>query len=79
MPVLSVIILAICIILVAFLQRTADLLKAAVILAIMNVFVGLYFYLMSAPDLAITQLAVNAGISTALFVYVIKKCGERYE
>ncbi len=76
---LSAIMLAICIVLVAFLQRTSDLLKAAVILAIINVFVGLYFYLLSAPDLAITQLAVNAGISTALFVYAIKKCGERYE
>ena len=50
-----------------------DLLKATVMLAAMSLLLSLEFYLLQAPDVAITEAAVGAGLSTAIFVIAIKK------
>lgn len=50
-----------------------DLLKGAVMLAAMSLLLSLEFYLLQAPDVAITEAAVGAGLSTAIFIIAIKK------
>ena len=50
-----------------------DLLKSTVLLAAMSLLLSLEFYLLQAPDVAITEAAVGAGLSTAIFVIAIKK------
>lgn len=55
-----------------------DLLYAVIILAGANVIIAVLFYLMAAPDIAVTQAAVCAGLMTFLFVVTIHKT-ERLE
>lgn len=50
-----------------------DLLKGVVMLAAMSLLLSLEFYLLQAPDVAITEAAVGAGLSTAIFIIAIKK------
>ena len=53
--------------------KSKDLLKATVFLAAMSLLLSLEFYLLQAPDVAITEAAVGAGLSTAIFVIAIMK------
>ncbi len=53
--------------------HSRDLLKATVLLAAMSLFLALEFFLLQAPDVAITEAAVGAGLSTAIFVIAIRK------
>lgn len=50
-----------------------DLLKGTVMLAAMSLLLSLEFYLLQAPDVAITEAAVGAGLSTAIFIIAIGK------
>lgn len=55
-----------------------DLLKATITLAAMSMLLSIEFYLLQAPDVAIAEAAVGAGLSTAIFVIAIRKT-RRYE
>jgi len=50
-----------------------DLLASVVLLAIMSLLLSLEFYLLQAPDVAIAEAAVGAGLSTAIYVIAINK------
>jgi len=53
--------------------KSRDLLKSAVFLAAMSLLLSIEFFLLQAPDVAITEAAVGAGLSTAIFVVAIMK------
>ena len=53
--------------------KSNDLLKAVVFLAAMSMLLSAQFYLLQAPDVAIAEAAVGAGLSTAIFVIAIRK------
>ncbi|MDV3103819.1 DUF4040 domain-containing protein [Thermococcus waiotapuensis] len=55
-----------------------DLLVAALMSAAMSLLLSLEFYSLHAPDVAIAEAAVGAGVVTALVVYGIAKT-ERWE
>ncbi|ASJ08090.1 hypothetical protein A3L11_02155 [Thermococcus siculi] len=55
-----------------------DLLSAAIASAAMSLLLSLEFYMLHAPDVAIAEAAVGAGIVTAVVVYGIAKT-ERWE
>src|SRR5687767_3059343 len=48
--------------------RMRNLLGAAVILGIFSLLMALIYMLLDAPDVALTEAAVGAGISTVLFL-----------
>lgn len=50
-----------------------DLLYAAVTLAGAGVVLAAVFYMLRAPDIAITQAAVGVGVATALYVVAISR------
>ncbi|MCS7131140.1 MAG: DUF4040 domain-containing protein [Hadesarchaea archaeon] len=50
-----------------------DLLYAAIVLAGAGVVLAVIFYMLQAPDIAITQAAVGAGVATALYVVAISR------
>ncbi len=50
-----------------------DLIHAIIILAGADVVLALSFYLMAAPDIAITQIAVGAALTTMIFLIAIHK------
>jgi len=55
-----------------------DLLASTIALAVMSLILSLYFYMLSAPDVAIAEAGVGACITTALLVIAIKNT-ERME
>ena len=50
-----------------------DLLYAVILLGTVDMLAAVAFYFMAAPDIAITQVAVTAGLSVFIFVIVIGK------
>jgi energy-converting hydrogenase B subunit D len=50
-----------------------DLIKSAVLLSAGSVATALVFFLLNAPDIAITKVAVEAGVATAIFIVAIQK------
>ncbi len=57
---------------------TKDLLVAVIASAVVDLVLAILFYILQAPDVAITQAAIGAGLTTAIFVVVLRKT-ERYE
>jgi energy-converting hydrogenase B subunit D len=55
-----------------------DLLAAAVAAGLFSFLISLEFYILQAPDVAISQAAIGAGLTTAIFIIAIQKTG-RYE
>lgn len=49
-----------------------DLLAAIVTLAVLSLLVSLQFYLMRAPDVAITEAAIGAALGTAIYLLALK-------
>jgi energy-converting hydrogenase B subunit D len=48
-----------------------DLLNAVICLAVFSLLSALLFYLLHAPDVAIAEAAVGAGLSTVVFVWAV--------
>lgn len=53
--------------------RTRDLLGAVIIFAAYSLVMAIIWQQLEAPDVAITEAAVGAGVTTLLFVVVISK------
>lgn len=68
--VLLIILLIICAIAV---ERTKDLLSAMIIFGAYSAIMALLWLLLNAPDIAMTEAAVGAGVTTILFVGVLSK------
>lgn len=54
-----------------------DLLNAIISLAAFSLLLSLLFYYLHAPDVAIAEAAVGAGVATTLFVLVISRTERR--
>lgn len=54
---------------------TKNLLAAVIIFASYSLVMAILWQMMNAPDLAITEAAVGAGITTVLFVLTLKRTG----
>lgn len=50
-----------------------DLLYSIIVLAGASITLAVIFYMLQAPDIAITQAAVGAGVTTVLFVIAIRR------
>lgn len=57
--------------------QTRDLLAAVIFLAVFSLLCALIYYFLHAPDVALTEAAVGAGLSTFLFIWVIRRTGRR--
>lgn len=56
--------------------RTKRLLVSAIWLAVTSALVALMVYLLGAPQIAVIELSVGAGLVTVLFVFAINIAGE---
>ncbi len=54
-----------------------SVIKCILYSAVLSVLVGVAFYTLKAPDLAITQISVNAVLLTLLFAYTVSKYEEK--
>jgi uncharacterized MnhB-related membrane protein len=68
--VILVIFLIVCAIAV---ERTHDLLAAVVIFASYSLVMSILWLLLAAPDIALTEAAIGAGVTTILFLVVISR------
>jgi energy-converting hydrogenase B subunit D len=50
-----------------------DPLSSVIVLAVFSLICALLFFVLNAPDLAIAEAAVGAGLATALFVQAVRK------
>ena len=66
--VLLICILALCL----YTVESKDLLFGTIALSAISLLSALLFYLLKAPDVAITEVAVGAGVSTVVYVWAIK-------
>jgi len=55
-----------------------DLMNAVIACAAVSLIASVLFYLLDAPDVAMAEAAIGAGLTTAIFVLAIRKT-ERYE
>jgi uncharacterized MnhB-related membrane protein len=56
--------------------KSRDLIHAVIFLGGADAVLALVFYLMAAPDVAIMQAIVGAGLTTFIFMLAIKKTRE---
>ena len=70
-----VIILIILIALALFALNSRDLLSSIIALGAFSLFSAILFLLSHAPDVAITEAAVGAGLTTIIFVWAIRHTG----
>jgi energy-converting hydrogenase B subunit D len=69
---LTIIILLLIVVLAFYAIASGDLLHGVIALSAISLLSALLFYLLHAPDVAITEAAVGAGVSTVVFVWAIR-------
>ncbi len=52
-----------------------DLLAAAIAAGLFSFLVSVEFYILQAPDVAIAQASIGAGLTTAIFIVTIRAVG----
>jgi len=52
-----------------------DLLSSVLALGVFSLVMSLEFYILQAPDVAIAEASIGAGLSTAIFIIALKACG----
>jgi len=57
----------------AYALLSKNLLHGAIALSAASVITAFVFFMLKAPDVAITEAAVGAGISTVLFIWAIRE------
>jgi len=67
-----VVILTMVIIAAIYAVMAKDLIAAVLGLAVMSLLLSLEFYLLQAPDVAIAEASIGAGLTTAIFVIAIR-------
>ena len=76
--IVSIILIIITLITAIIAAEMKDLLSAAIALGIMSLIVSILFYILQAPDVAITEAAIGAALSMAVVIFAIKST-ERWE
>jgi energy-converting hydrogenase B subunit D len=55
-----------------------DLLYAVIATSVISLILSIFFYILQAPDVALTEAAIGAALTTIIFVITIRNT-ERYE
>lgn len=69
---MTIIILLLILGLAVYTLSTKDLLHGVIALSAISLLSAMLFYILHAPDVAITEAAVGAGVSTIIFVWIIR-------
>jgi len=63
----------------AMIFRFRDLLSAAIAFGVFSFLLSLEFYILQAPDVAIAEAGIGAGLTTAIFIIAIRAVGREEE
>ncbi|MCD6558720.1 DUF4040 domain-containing protein [Palaeococcus sp. (in: euryarchaeotes)] len=72
------IIVAVMVLSAIFAVEWGDLLAAVVGMTAVSLFASVLFFFLQAPDVAMTEAAIGAAMSAAVFIFAIKRT-QRYE
>lgn len=78
MVILNVIIVVFLIVCAIAIEKTKDLLGAVIIFSAYSLMMSVLWLILKTPDVALTEAAIGAGVTSILFFAVISKT-ERYE
>ncbi len=53
-----------------------DLLSSVISLAVLSLLLSVEFYILQAPDVAIAEAGIGAGLSTAIYIIALRACGK---
>ena len=56
-----------------------DLLSAAIVAGVVSLIAAILFYFLQAPDVAMAESAIGDSLTTAIFVFAIKKTKRQEE
>lgn len=70
--ILQIIIFAVLLVSAVFALKLKDLLASVISLAVFSLVLSLEFFLLHAPDVAIAEAAIGAGLTTAIYIFAIK-------
>jgi energy-converting hydrogenase B subunit D len=73
MQLLNVILVIFLILCAIAVERTRDLLSAVIIFAAYSLVMAVLWLLLRSPDVAMTEAAIGAGVTTIMFVAVISR------
>ena len=76
---LNIVLLCFLVLLSIIVVFARDLLVASIVLSVYSLIMAIMFTQLNAPDVALTEATVGAGISTILFVVTIAKTTRREE
>lgn len=71
------ILLALMIVLAVLALLVRDLLGTVVLAGVFSLTSCLIFYILGAPDVALTEAAVGTGIGSVVFIWIVSKTGRR--
>ena len=79
-PIIIIMILALIFLIIAGIYAivSKDLLQAAVATGVISLVLSIVFYILQAPDVALTEAAIGIALSTIIFVIAIRNT-KRYE
>jgi uncharacterized MnhB-related membrane protein len=77
--IMHILILGLILALGVFTLASRDLLHSVIALSAISMLSALLFTILRAPDVAITEAAVGAGVSTVIFVWAIRHTQRRDE
>ncbi|KAF5028471.1 MULTISPECIES: hydrogenase subunit MbhD domain-containing protein [Sphaerochaeta] len=75
--IMYILILSLILVLGIFTLASKDLLHSVIALSAISMLSALLFTILRAPDVAITEAAVGAGVSTVIFVWAIRHTQRR--
>jgi energy-converting hydrogenase B subunit D len=60
-----------------FALMTRNLLMSVIAVGILSLFSSIIYLIMQAPDVAMTEAAIGAGLSTVIFLFALRKTTDR--
>jgi len=78
MTILTIFLVLVLIATALFVERTKDLLSATIVFGAFSLVLSVIWLILKSPDVALTEAAVGAGITTVVLLAVLAKT-ERYE
>ncbi len=73
MEIILIIITVILIVAALLTIKYKDLVAAVIASSVVSLIVSIYFYLLQAPDVALTEAAIGVGLSTIIFMITIRR------
>ncbi len=60
-----------------FALMTKNLLMSVIAVGILSLFSSIIYLILQAPDVAMTEAAIGAGLSTVIFLFALRKTTDR--